>query len=101
MSSLYSSLPWIFFKLEKFPKTIDSLSKFGDAEIFKIHITFLDEVNSMIEYLITCPTLNRRRVSTYQFLIAVLKNCHQIVAVDADISDLTHKFLQQTNRTFI
>ncbi len=45
--------------------TIDSLSKFGDAEIFKNHIIFLDEVDSMIEYLITCPTLNRRRVSTY------------------------------------
>ena len=44
--------------------------------------------------------MNTRRVSTYQFLICVLKNCHQIIAVDADISDLTHNFLQQTNKTF-
>ena len=80
--------------------TIDSLSKFGDPEIFKNHIIFLDEVNSMIEYLITCPTLKNNRVSTYQFIICVLKNCHQIIAVDADISDLTHDFLKQTNRTF-
>ena len=31
-----------------------------------------------------------------------IKNCHQIIAVDADIiiSDLTHNFLQQTNKTF-
>ena len=39
--------------------TIDSLYKFGDAEIFKNHVIFLDEVNSMIEYLITCPTLKK------------------------------------------
>ena len=52
----------------------------------------------MIEYLITCPTLKNKRVITYQFLIGVLKNCHQIVAVDADISDLTHNFLKQANR---
>lgn len=80
--------------------TIDSLSKFKNPEIFKNHIIFLDEVNSMIEYLITCPTLKNKRVITYQFLIGVLKNCHQIIAVDADISDLTHNFLKQSNRTF-
>jgi hypothetical protein len=33
--------------------TIDSLSKFKSFREFKNHIVFLDEVNSMIEYLIT------------------------------------------------
>ena len=80
--------------------TIDSLSKFTSVSEFKNHIVFLDEVNSMIEYLITCSTLKNTRVAAYQFLIGVLKTCHQIIAVDADISDLTHMFLKQTGRTF-
>ncbi len=44
--------------------------------------------------------IKNKRVAAYQFLIGVLKNCHQIRAVDADISDLTYMFLKQTGRTF-
>ena len=62
--------------------TIDSLSKFKNPDIFKNHIIFLDEVNSIIEYLITCPTLKNKRVITYQFLIGVLKaiSCKMLIS---------------------
>ena len=72
---------------------LDSLVKFGDAAAFHNHVVFLDEVNSMIEHLIKSPTLKNVRVKTLCFLIELLTNCHQIIAVDADLGDLTHLFL--------
>jgi len=51
--------------------TIDSIVKLAewDLRLFKNYVIYLDEFNSMIEYLICSDTLNNRRVVVYKQLL--------------------------------
>ncbi len=82
--------------------TIDSLlksiSKIGDI---KNYVVFLDEFNSMVEYLISSDsTIDTNRVPIFKCLINLLRNCKQVIGVDADISDLIFTLLAHVNRPY-
>ena len=62
---------------------------------------FIDEFNSVLEYIFQADTcLNKSRSAIWQHLIYILKNCKNFVCVDADISDLCFKFLENINRPY-
>ena len=79
--------------------TIDSVLRLSNIDFSK-YVVFLDEFNSLIEYLITSTTLHKTRVLLFIALIKILNNCKQVVGADADISDISLKFLHATNKTY-
>jgi len=79
--------------------TIDSIMKLYNVDFTK-YILFLDEFNSLIEYLITSPTLNKTRLIVYQLFIKILNECKQIIGTDADINDISLRFLDFTTKKY-
>ena len=87
-----------FYKLEKDFKTgdniivtIDSIKMLYDLDLSK-YVIYLDEFNSMLEYLVTSQTLSKFRSIIYLKFRSVLKSCKQIIATDADINDVSIGF---------
>ena len=73
---------------------IDSLLKIQSWN-FENYIIFLDEFDSIIKYLLTSPTLADRRTELFLLLVNdIFMNAESIIMADADISDITHKFIK-------
>jgi hypothetical protein len=66
---------------------IDSLIKL-DTESWHDTIIFLDEINSMIDYVATSETMRSRRNICFNKLAIILRQASYIVACDADLSDM-------------
>ena len=76
---------------------LDSLMKLYNID-FKNYVVFLDEFNSIVEYLITSSTLNNVRTVIYQLFTKIINECKQIICTDADINDISLKYLDFTNK---
>mgnify|MGYP003133090543 CR=1 FL=1 len=77
---------------------IDSFKYCCSNQIEEIqdYTIFLDEFNSMLEYLFQADTcLKDRRASLWKYLIYCLENCKNFICTDADISDLCFNFLDR------
>lgn len=73
---------------------IDSLLKIQSWD-FSNYVIFLDEFDSIIKYLISSPTLADRRTELFLLLVNdIFMNANSLIMVDADISDITHKFIR-------
>jgi len=83
--------------------TIDSILRVANWSCYeyKNYIVYLDEFNSMIEYLICADTLNNKRVVVFNALLKVLNNCKKIICTDADINDISLSFLKLVNKNKI
>ena len=79
--------------------TIDSIKRLNRLNPSN-YVLFLDEYNSLIEYLITCPNLKDKRVICFKYLLKLMEECDQIIAVDADITPATLKMLDYTKREY-
>lgn len=77
--------------------TVDSIMKLYNINFSK-YVIFLDEFNSIIEYLITSSTLNNTRTLVYTLLIKIINEADQIIGTDADISDIALRFLEFTTK---
>ncbi len=92
--------------LDSYITQVDSIEKFNTLDVSD-HVIFLDEFNSLIEYIFKSSTLNRNRLTVLTTLTHFLKNCKQVIATDADISsvcfklfdycDLDYKFVKNTH----
>ena len=71
--------------------TIDSIIYLSNIDFSK-YVIYLDEYNSLLEYLITSPTLQNTRAIVFYRLKQILKNAKQIIATDADINDISYNF---------
>ncbi len=82
--------------------TIDSiLSCQNILPDIKNYTIFIDEFNSVLEYIFQADTcLGKLRAKCWQILIYMIKNCKNFVCVDADISDICIDFLNDTGRSF-
>ena len=76
---------------------LDSLLKlesWSDGEINK-RVVFLDEFNSLVEYMLSSPTMGNIRVDIIEFVIEeIFMKAKQIICVDADISDISINFIK-------
>jgi hypothetical protein len=79
---------------------LDSIRKLHSIDC-KDYIIFLDEFNSIIEYLISSDTLQNIRVLIFQQLLQIIKSCKKVICVDADISDLCLYFLNFTKIDYV
>jgi hypothetical protein len=76
---------------------VDSLMKYfdkGDIEEIKDYVVYMDEINSLITYMIQSNTLKGKRMEIFSLLRYIIKNCYKVVGTDADISDLVFEFLK-------
>ena len=83
--------------------TIDSILRVAnwDSWEYKNYIIYLDEFNSMIEYLICADTLNNKRVAVFHGLLRILNKCKKIICTDADINDISLSFLKLVDKSKI
>ena len=73
--------------------TIDSIIRLSRMD-FSDYVVFLDEYNSLVEYLVNCPNLRKVRCIVFKMLLKILKECKQVIAVDADIHSNSLKLLK-------
>ena len=71
---------------------LDSIVKIADWD-FRDYVVYIDEFNSVFEYLMSSTTLASKRKYVCKILIKILKECKQFIGTDADISDLSLMFL--------
>jgi len=65
---------------------IDSLWKL-DWKKWRSCILYLDETNSMLDFLLTSTTLRTKRMDVWQTFNFIVKECGYLIGVDADMSD--------------
>jgi hypothetical protein len=74
---------------------LDSIIKFTcEPEEWNDTIVYLDEINSIVNYLTDSSTLNNKRIDIYIKLIEILNNAHIIIGTDADLSDVVFEFIK-------
>lgn len=77
--------------------TIDSIRILSEIENLNDYILFLDEFNSLIEYIFMADKcLNDKRLIILTMLIKLIKNCKKVIATDADISAVCFEMLNYT-----
>jgi hypothetical protein len=70
--------------------TLNSMLKLkalSDNEM-KNSIVIIDEVNSVLTYLLHCDTIKTKSLEIYDLLVYIMSRCHKIIVMDADLSDL-------------
>ena len=77
--------------------TIDSIRKLYGFD-FKDYVIFLDEYNSILEYLIMADTLAKNRSIIYKRFINIIGKCKQVIGCDADINDISIKWIRTYRR---
>tara|TARA_R100000654_G_scaffold24805_2_gene47984 strand:+ start:669 stop:3713 length:3045 start_codon:yes stop_codon:yes gene_type:complete len=76
---------------------IDSIAKLSRGLFYgwySDYIIYLDEFNSLVEYLITSPTLENKRIEVFYSLKELLVHAKQVIMTDADISDTSLQLLK-------
>ena len=74
--------------------TIESIHLIQEWD-FSEYTIFIDEFNSVVEHLVSSDTLNTRRRNIINHILPdVMRNCQQVIGVDADVSELCFKFLE-------
>ena len=68
--------------------TIDSIRRLYDFD-FSQYVIFLDEYNSLLEYLTTTSTLAKNRSIIYRKFLHIIRNCKQVICADADLNDIS------------
>ncbi len=71
---------------------LDSIDRISGWD-FSEYIVYIDELNSVFEYLLSSSTLNSKRKTIDLLLTRIIRECKQFIGTDADISDLCLKWL--------
>jgi len=93
---------WGMWEGDNIVITVDSLLKLQnwDYDTFNDYTIYLDEFNSLIEHLITSPTMQKTRTEVYNMLLRILRNCDRFIGTDADINDISLRYLQANDLDF-
>jgi hypothetical protein len=67
---------------------------------FSKYVLFLDEITATLKSLITCKTLSKWRMFIFSLFKDIIRECHSVVAVDADIDDCVIRFLRSLRSDF-
>ena len=71
---------------------LDSIDRIENFD-FSNYIVFVDELQSVFEYLDTSPTFDKKKIKIQRLFRKILKNCYQFIGVDADIQDTVLEYL--------
>jgi hypothetical protein len=75
--------------------TVDSLITKLSSFDYSNCVLFLDEFNSLVEYVLSSETLDNKRCEVLKSLVEALQSAQQIICCDADISDLSLNLLDE------
>ena len=84
---------WGMYEGDNIVITIDSLLKMQNWDGFEGYTLYLDEYNSLIEYLICVKLLNKKRLEIYDFLIRIMRQADRVICTDADINDISIRYM--------
>lgn len=84
---------WGMYEGDNIVITIDSLLKLQNWDGFEGYTIYLDEYNSLIEYLICVKLLNKKRLGIYNFLINMMRQADRVICTDADINDISIRYM--------
>ena len=73
--------------------TVDSVIHLYNID-FKNYVIYLDEYNSLLEYLVTSTTLHKTRSLVFYKFLQIIKECKQVICTDADINDISLSFMK-------
>jgi len=85
---------WGMYEGENIVITIDSLMKLQNWDSFMGYNLYLDEYNSLIEYLICVKLLNKNRLNIYHFLINMMRQAERVICTDADINEISIRYME-------
>ena len=80
-----------------FSVQLDSLAKYNYFMLSNT-VIYLDEFNSLVNYLIQSDTLINKRRGVYVELVNVIRSAKKVIATDADMSDIAIKFLTKIRK---
>lgn len=64
------------------------------VEWLKNTIVYLDEINSLLDYVLNSSTLVNKRLDVYNKLCMIVKSASYVIGVDADLSDIVTMFFK-------
>ena len=81
---------------------LDSILKL-QYDDFSNCAVYLDEIDSLIQYLLDSTTLETKRLNIYAMLCKIIKTCKIVIGTDADISNLTFDYIYnlRTNMLYV
>tara|TARA_R110002096_G_scaffold144459_1_gene301384 strand:+ start:658 stop:3897 length:3240 start_codon:yes stop_codon:yes gene_type:complete len=85
---------WAQYEGQNIVITIDSLLKLQNWDSFMGYNIYLDEYNSLIEYLICVKLLNKNRLTIYHFLINMMRQAERVICTDADINEISIRYME-------
>ena len=85
---------WGYWEGKNIIITIDSLLKMRNWSDFSGYNIFMDEFNSLVEYLITCPLLNKNRMDIYNFMTIIIHQSDRVIGTDADINEISLEYMK-------
>jgi len=75
---------------------LDSLDKLFDIDQdYSNSIIYLDECDSLIKYLVKSKTLKKHRINVFTIFNKMIKTAKYVIGTDADVSDVTMKYLEE------
>ncbi len=77
--------------------TIDSVLKFSRIKNWNNYVIFVDEINSLLNYLWTASNI-KNRADKIELFEKILKNCRGFIMADADVSDRVFDYLDFVDR---
>ena len=88
---------WFRYEGSNIVITIDSLLKLNNWSDYQGYTLYLDEINSLLEYMIRADmkTLGENRVSIYDLLKSIIHQSDKVIMTDADINDITFDFIKK------
>ena len=76
---------------------LDSLHKLDIARWGRNTIVYLDELSTLLSYMLSSKTLKEKRNAIYRKLCTILKGASYIIGTDADLDDMCLKLFQGLN----
>ena len=89
-----NGLCWGYFHGDNIVITIDSLMKMKNFPDFDGYTLYLDEYNSLIEYLICVRLLEKNRLEIFNFLTDIMRQAERVIGTDADINEISIRYME-------
>lgn len=96
---IYENVGGIFEDGKNYIVQIDSIMK-ALKLTHSNYTLFLDEYNSLIDYMTLSTTLNAKRTNVFDLFTKMVTQCDRVVAVDADTSNICFDMLDHCNREY-
>ena len=77
---------------------VDSITLLTPDKL-KNTIVYLDEINSLLDYVLNSSTLANKRLDVYNRLCIIVKSASYVIGVDADLSDIVTMFFKNLKIT--